>query len=154
MSQDLSIIRYEELGIKDNFQQQRVFFTWGKRSNKVSGILRLVQLVIKLLLTTPGTDTFNATLGTVIPSLIKKGISASSVTTIRNDIMISIQDLERQIVNLQAAEAIPDVERLQEIEIRKVEFLETSNEWNIELSVLSEAGQTLSFDLAPFLRGQ
>lgn len=154
MSEDLSIVRYEELPPKDSFRRQKVGFTLGTRSKKVSGILRLVQLVSKLLLTTPGTDAFRPDLGTVIPLLAKRGVSAASINVIKTDITISLQDLERQIVDLQATEPIPDDERLQEIVIRNVEFVSNISEWIIDLSVLSQAGTEVAFDIGPFLKGQ
>lgn len=154
MSQDLSILRYIERAQQGEFRQQDVKFTWGRRTKFNSGILKLVQMIIKMILTTPGSDTFATQVGTIIPSLIRRGVTSSNAQTIKMDITVSLQDLERQIRDIQAAQPIPDDERLREIEIRTVEFLDTSNEWNIELSVLSEAGEGVSFDLAPFLKGQ
>ncbi len=111
-------------------------------------------MIIKMILTTPGSDTFATQVGTVIPSLVKRGVTKSNSQTIKMDITVSLQDLERQIRDIQAAQPIPDDERLREIEIRNVDFLDTSNEWIIDISVLSEAGEGVSFDLAPFLKEQ
>lgn len=154
MAEDISIVRYEELPPKGDFEQQRLTFTWGKRSKHVIGILKLVQMIVKIILTTPGRDQFATQVGTAVPTLFRRGVSQSSVQLIKMDVMISLQDLERQIQDIQAAQAIPDDERLREIETRRVEYLATSNEWIIEISVLSEAGRGVSFDIAPFLRGK
>jgi len=154
MSQDISIIRYTELPQKGAFRQQKVEFTLGKRSNKVTGILKLVQTVVKLLLTTPGTDHFAPDTGTIIPGLVRRGVAKSSVQLVKMNITVSIQDLERQIQDLQASQILPDDERLASIEIRRVEFLDVSTEWIIEISVLSEAGIGVAFDISPFLKGK
>lgn len=154
MADDLSILRYTELPQKDGFRQQSVSFTWGVRSKPVSGILKLVQMVVKLLLTTPGRDSFAVETGTIVPTLTKRGVSKSSVQLVKMDIAVSLQDLERQIQDLQAAQAIPDDERLKEILVRRVEFLEVSNEWRIEISVSSESGEQVAFDVSPYLRGK
>lgn len=154
MAEDISVIRYEELPPKNDFEQQRLTFTWGKRTKYVEGVLKLVQMIVKIILTTPGRDHFATQVGTIVPTLFQRGVSQSSVQLIKMDIMISLQDLERQIQDIQAGLAIPDSERLREIETRRVEYLTTSNEWIIELSVLSEAGQGVTFDIAPYLKGK
>lgn len=156
---DISIFRYTR--IKDAFdasgntlQQQKVSFTFGKRSNTVSGILKLVQNLVKMMLTTPGTDNFDASVGTIINGLFKRGVTASSAQLLKMDIMISIQDLERQIHDIQAGLPIPDDERLKEIQIQTVNFDAASGVWQIQIAVLSEAGEGVAFDIAPFLSGK
>jgi hypothetical protein len=154
MSEDISIIRYEELPRSGDFLQQKVTFTFGRRSAPVAGILKLVQMVVKMLLTTPGTDHFSSDTGTVIQGLFKRAVSSSSFQLLKMDIMVSIQDLERQILDIQAGQPTPDDERLKEIQIRNVQYLEASGEWQIQISVLSEAGEQVAFDLNPYLVGK
>lgn len=153
MSRDLSVIRYTELSAPAGQRRQKMAFTLGARSKPVSGVLKLVQMVVKILLTTPGTDHYAPALGTVLPSLVRRGVSRSSEQVIKMDIAISIQDLERQIQEIQASEAIPDDERLRAIHIRQLQYLEASAEWNLEISVESQAGQGVAFDVTPFLKG-
>jgi hypothetical protein len=154
MSEDISIIRYEELPRSADFLQQKVMFTFGRRSNTVAGILKLVQMIVKMLLTTPGTDHFAVNTGTILQGLFRRGVSKSSVSLLKMDIMISIQDMERQILDIQAGLPTPDDERLKEIQIRGVQYLELSGEWQIQISVLSEGGEEVSFDIAPYLKGK
>lgn len=153
MSQDISIIRYEELPQKDGFRQQKVSFTFGKRSRTVSGILKLVQMVMKMLLTTPGTDKFAPEIGTDVPGLVRRGVSQASAQGIKMEITTSIQDLERKIQDIQAAQAIPDSERLRSLLIRRVEYLPETAEWIVDLTVVSEAGEGVAFDVSPYLKG-
>lgn len=154
MSEDISVIRYEELPRSGDFLQQKVSFTFGRRSKPVAGILKLVQLIVKMLLTTPGTDHFSVGAGTILRGLFKRGVSSSSMPLLTMDIMVSIQDMERQILDIQAGDNIPDDERLKEIIIRNVQYLEVSGEWQVQISVLSEGGEQVAFDLAPYLKGQ
>ena len=154
MSLDLSIIRYEELPPSGPLRRQKISFMLGRRTKFVPGILKLVQSVVKLMLTTPGTDQFFPEAGTVIPALLKRGVSGSSAQLVKMDIGASIQDLERQIQEFQAAEAIPDDERLREIQTRRVEFNADAGEWQIELAVVSEAGQGVTFDVAQLMKGE
>jgi hypothetical protein len=154
MAEDISIIRYEELPRNEDFLQQRLTFTFGRRSNTVSGILRLVQTIVKMLLTTPGTDHFATDTGTILLGLFRRGVSSSSVQLLTMDIMISIQDMERQILDIQAAQPTPDDERLKEIRIINVQYLEVSSEWQVQIAVLSEAGEQVAFDIAPYLKGK
>lgn len=154
MAKDLSIIRYTELAPSLNFRRQKMDFTLGVRSKTVSGILKLVQMVTKMLLTTPGTDLSFPKAGTPIQSLVQRGVTKSNAQTIKMDVMVAIQDVERQIQDFQAAAVIPDDERLQEIQIRNVEYAVESAEWMIEISVLSQAGTGVAFDIGPFLKGR
>lgn len=154
MSEDISIIRYEELPRSGDFLQQRMSFTFGRRSKPVAGILKLVQMLVKMLLTSPGSDHFAVGTGTIIQGLFKRGVSQSSFQLLKMDIMISIQDLERQILDIQAGQPSPDDERLKEIKILNVQYLEVSSEWQIQISVLSEGGEQVAFDIAPYLKGK
>jgi len=154
MAEDISIIRLTPLKSTDAFKRQSMSFTFGVRTKPVTGILKLVQMIVKLLLTTPGTDKFAIETGTVVPNLLKRGVSSSSDQIIKMDIMVSLRDLESQIQSIQAAESIPDAERLKELTIEKVQFLPASNEWIINIAVLSEAGEGVVFDIAPYLKGQ
>lgn len=154
MADDLSILRYEELPSDGNFARHKVSFTWGSRTRTVSGILKLVQMAVKLMLTTPGSDRFFVDSGTIVPGLVRRGVSRSSVQLTKMDIMVSIQDLERQIQDIQANQSVPDEERLREIQIRRVEYLDVSAEWQVDITVISHAGEGVTFDIAPFLRGK
>lgn len=148
------VLRYTELPPQEGFARQKVSFTWGVRTKPVSGILRLVQTVIKMMLTTPGTDSFFVESGTILPGLVHRGVSRSSQQLIKMDVAISIQDLERQIQDIQAAESLSDDERLREIRIRRIEYLPASAEWIVDITVISYAGTGVTVDVAPFLRGK
>jgi hypothetical protein len=154
MSEDISVIRLTELPNKESFRQQSMSFTFGVRTNTVSGILKLVQMVVKLMLTTPGTDKFAIETGTIVQNLLKRGASANSAQLMKMEITVSLRDLERQINDIQGADSVPDDERLRELNIRRVEFLPASTEWIIEISILSEAGEGVVFDIAPYLKGK
>lgn len=151
---DMSILRYEKLPqTSPQVQNQKVSFTWGRRSKKVSGILKLAQLVIKTMLTTRGTDLERPDLGTLIPNLIRRGVTRSTLETMRLDITISIEDLERQVVDIQSGVTLPASERLSELEVLRIEYVTETNEWQIDVRVISEAGESVSIDIAPFLVG-
>lgn len=155
MSQDISIVRYTMLPPKgDGMARQSLEFTWGRRSKYVTGVLRLVQMVVKLILTTPGSDSAYPTAGTIIPSLVKRGVTQDSVQLVKMDIMMALQDLERQIQDIQAALPLNDDERLKQIDIQTVNYTPASAEWQINIAVLSQAGQGVSFDISPYLTGQ
>ena len=154
MADDISVLRYEAIPSQGGFQRHKVSFTWGVRTKPVTGILKLVQQVVKMMLTTPGSDQFFVDSGTIIPGLVQKGVSRSSVQLTKMDIMVSVQDLERQIQDIQANQSIPDEERLREIDIRRVEYLEISAEWQVDITVISHSGEGVTFDVGPFLRGK
>jgi phage baseplate assembly protein W len=154
MSEDISVVRLTELSDKDSFKQQSMSFTFGVKTKPVSGVLKLVQMVTKLMLTTPGTDKFAIETGTIVQNLLKRAVTSGSAQLMKMEVTVSLRDLERQINDIQGSESIPDDERLKELNIRRVEFLPASTEWIIEISVLSEAGEGVVFDIAPYLKGK
>lgn len=154
MADDISVLRYTELPPQEGYARQKVSFTWGIRTKPVNGILRLVQTVVKTMLTTPGTDSFNIQSGTILPGLVRRGVTKSSEQLVKMDVAVSIQDLERQIQDSQAGESIPDSERLREIVIRRIEFLPAALEWIVDITVISYAGTGVTVDVAPFMRGK
>lgn len=148
------VLRYTELPPQAGFARQKVSFTWGKRTKTVSGVLRLAQTVIKMLLTTPGTDSFYVESGTILPGLVHRGVTRSSQQSIKMDATISVQDLERQIQDIQAGLSIPDDERLRELRIRRIEYLPVTAEWIVDITVISYAGTAVTIDVAPYLKGK
>jgi len=158
MSEDISIFRYTTLPTvtedDGTFLQQQVSFTLGVRSKSVSGILQLVQTVVKMMLTSPGSDSFATNTGTILGSLFKRGVTQESAQLLKMDIMNSIQNLEQQILDIQAGQPLTDDQLLQEIQILNVQYLPDSNAWQIKIGILSQAGKGVAFDLSPFLTGQ
>jgi hypothetical protein len=92
-----------------------VEFTFGTRPKTVSGVLRLMQLFIRMLLRSPGTNIFNKRLGGGLQAKIGTviGNSPRSRSRAAADISIAVTRTRQQIINIQSPDrAIPPSERL------------------------------------------
>lgn len=88
-------------------------FRIGTVASKVSGILRLVQVFLKTLLTTPGRDIFAPRVGGNALKDIGLTFGASQGGNIVSDIVIAVDTTRRQIMTIQGRDpSIPRDERL------------------------------------------
>ena len=94
--------------------QSRLIFQIGGAGRRVAGIMRLVQLYVKVLLTTPGTDIFSPQTGGSL--LTKTGQQVSlhdGGRDVIGDLVMSCNSATKQITAIQAKDpALPPVERL------------------------------------------
>ena len=80
---------------------------------RVQGILRLMQLFLKVLFTTPGRDIFNRSSGGGALVNIGETVGANEGGGLVRDFIVSVDNTSRQIVTTQARDArIPRDERL------------------------------------------
>ena len=92
---------------------QRSFlrFRIGPTANKTRGILRLMQLYLKVLFTTPGTDIFSPNSGGGALAHLGQGVNAGS--DLASGLVVAVDTTTRQIVQMQGRnQSIPPDERL------------------------------------------
>ena len=77
-------------------------FRIGHTPSKVSGILRLMQLFLKMLLTTPGTDIFAPSTGGGILSRIGATFGKDEGGAIVSDFIVAVGSTQRQIMAIQS----------------------------------------------------
>lgn len=88
-------------------------FRLGISPKKVSGLLRLVQLFVKVLFTTPGRDIFAPKLGGGALRNLGRSFSRAQGSGLVADFVIAVQQTSKQIISIQARDpAIPREERL------------------------------------------
>lgn len=87
-------------------------------ASPVSGVDRAAQKVIKVLLTSPGSDIFNPSLGVGLNDIIGKAFS--SFGELSSDVALAIRSAEAQIIDAESATGLPDVERLGSIRVSKI----------------------------------
>lgn len=88
-------------------------FRIGPSPSKVSGILRLVQVFLKILFTTPGRDIFAPRIGAAALRSIGLTFGADEGGHIVSDFVVSVGTTQRQLVAIQARDpSIPPDERL------------------------------------------
>lgn len=84
----------------------------------VSGVLRMAQLYLKILFTTPGTDIFNQELGGGALKNLGRTYNTAVANNILGDMQISVARTTRQVLAIQARQPrLPASERLLSAEI-------------------------------------
>lgn len=107
-------------------------------SSTVSGVDRVAQKVIKVLLTSPGSDIFNPNLGVGLNDLVGK--SFSSFGELSSDVALSIRSAESQIKEAELESGLPDSEKLGGIRIYKIAPLHKEG-ISIDIEVTNRLGE-------------
>jgi len=118
-------------------------FRIGKQPSKVRGVLRLVQLFLKILLTTPGTDIFDKKLGGGVLKNIGATFGRNQRGAIISDFVIAVDTAVRQIVAVQSKDAsIPLDERLLSARIISSQFDVNELALSVSIELVSQAGSS------------
>jgi hypothetical protein len=114
----------------------------GRVASKVSGILRLVQVFLKILLTTPGTDIFSQQIGGDALKNLGATFSKSQSGAIVSDFVIAVQTTVRQIIAIQGRDpAIPRDERLLAARVMSASYSHQELGLFVSVEINSQAGQ-------------
>ena len=90
-----------------------ISFEIGDHPKEVSGIKALIQMWLKVLLTTPGFDSFTKNLGGNAQQYVGSSYAASLSSAITGSFAIAVQQTTNQVLALQAKQTrLPDEERL------------------------------------------
>lgn len=115
----------------------------GRVTQKVSGILRLVQLFLKILFTTPGTDIFNQRLGGGALKNLGATFSRSQSGGIISDFVLAVEATGRQIIALQARDpSVPRDERLLSAKVTSASFSQQELGLFVSVEINSQAGRS------------
>ena len=118
-------------------------------ASKVSGILRLMQVFLKILLTTPGRDIFAPRVGGNALAPLSMYYSESSAGGIISSIILSVTQTQRQIITIQSQDpTIPPAERLLSATVTNAEFNQEEGALIASISLLSQAGTAATANLA------
>lgn len=117
-------------------------FRVGRTTSKVSGILRLVQVFLKLLFTTPGTDIFAPRLGGNALKNIGLTFGKDQGGGIVSDFVISVGNTQRQIQAIQARDpSIPRDERLLSSRVTQAGYNRAEAALIVSVELTSHAGR-------------
>jgi len=117
-------------------------FRIGKAPGKVSGILRLLQLFLKILFTTPGSDIFNQKTGGAGLRNIGQTFGADEGGGIVSDFVVAIANTSRQIIAIQGRDpSLPRDERLLAAKILTAGFNRSEGALVVSVEVTSQAGR-------------
>jgi hypothetical protein len=118
-------------------------FKAGITNRKVSGINRLVQLFLKLLLTTPGTDIFNRTLGGGALQNLGTTFTRGSSNNIVGNFLIAVDHTAKQVTAVQARNPrLPRDERLLSAKVSGARFDARQTALVVSVILTSQAGDS------------
>jgi hypothetical protein len=115
---------------------------------KVSGIMRLVQIYLKILFTTPGTDIFAPRIGGAALKNVGQTFGKDEGGGVVSDLIIAVNTTQRQIVAIQSRDpSIPRDERLLAAKVTSAGFNKTELALIASIEITSQAGQAVTASL-------
>jgi hypothetical protein len=123
-------------------------FQVSRMPSKVSGILRLVQLFVKILFTTPGSDIFNPKLGGNGLAPLGRSFGKDQSGSILSDFVVAVDNTSRQIVAIQGRQSqLPSDERLLSATVIASQFSVDEGALITTVEVTSQAGRSATASL-------
>ena len=123
-------------------EKSLIRFRVSKVPGKVSGMLRLVQLFLKVLLTTPGSDIFNRKLGGGALKGLGATFNGSASSAITSDFVVSVQNTVRQVVALQnRTSGTPASEKLLNAKVLRANFSPLESALLVTIELTSYTGR-------------
>ena len=111
--------------------------------SKVTGILRLVQMFVKILFTTPGTDIFNPKLGGNGLRPLGRNFGKQQTGAILSDFVVAVDNTSKQIIALQGRQSqVPLEERLLSATVTASQFSIEEGALITTVEVTSQAGRS------------
>jgi len=123
-------------------------FRIGNTPGQVSGILRLLQLFIKVLFSNPGTDIFNRNSGGGALKNVGVTFGAEEGQNIKADFTIAVDRTARQIIAAQSRNGtIPRDERLLRANMLGATFSRNTASLFVQIEVVSQDGKAMKANL-------
>jgi hypothetical protein len=123
-------------------------FQVGPTPSKVSGILRLVQVFLKLLLTTPGKDIFAPRVGGNALKDVGQTFGEDQGGLIVGDMIIAVSTTQRQIMSIQARDpTIPRDERLLSAVVSNADYNVAESALIVGVTLTSQAGRSATANI-------
>jgi len=118
-------------------------FNIGRTPSKTRGILKLMQLFLKMLLTTPGTDIFAPKTGGGAMVHLGQSVGTNEGSDVVAGIIVSVDSTARQIVQIQGRnQSIPPDERLLTAKVLSAGFNKNETAILIGIELTSQAGRS------------
>jgi hypothetical protein len=118
-------------------------FQIGSPASKVSGILRLLQIFLKILLTTPGRDIFAPRVGGNGLKDVGLTFGEDEGGNIISDFIVSVTTTQRQILAIQSKNpTLASSERLMSASVTAATYSSTESALIVSVQVTSQAGQS------------
>lgn len=122
-------------------EASQVVFQVGKKTRSVTGVLKLTQLFIKILLTTPGRDVFDKSIGGGLLDLVGQVTSVSRSDKALAAVAKAVSNTAAQIKRTQLnVSKLPLNERLLSAELIDLRMLKGTDEARARVQITSVAG--------------
>lgn len=116
--------------------------------SKCTGILKLMQLYVKLLLTTPGSDIFDKKLGGGVLTLLGSSFSKAEGGEIVSKFIVASDSVVRQIIAIQGRQPqLPSDERLLSAKVVSARFSVLQGALLVTVELTSQAGRSATANL-------
>lgn len=116
--------------------------TIGDRPEMVSGIMRLMQRFMRILLRDPGSDKFNPSLGGGLNSMIVKYFNAKQ-SVVTQEVAMAVTRASRQLTQLQVNETdLSPSEKLASATLLSLYYSDTEGSLSAVISLISQSGVT------------
>ena len=112
----------------------------GRRSTALQGGGKLMQLVVKCLLTTPGRDIFDPDWGVGIKSILPAVATKETEKANLPELSVAISKAQRDIIQSQVGALLKPDEMLESLSIRDLRFDQTQLRWELDLAIKSKSG--------------
>lgn len=124
-------------------KKSMIRFRVGRVTSKVTGITRLMQVFLKILLTTPGRDIFAPRIGAAALKNLGLTFGADGSKQIISDFVISVSTAARQIVAIQGRDpSIPLDERLLSAKVVSAQYNRQEEALVVSVELLSQTGRS------------
>ncbi len=118
-------------------------FRIGRTPSKVRGILRLLQLFLRILFQTPGTDIFSPKLGGGALVHLGQSVSIEEGSDLVGDFVVSVDQTVSQIIQIQRRDqSIPPDELLLTARLLSAGFNKNETALIASIEVVSQAGRS------------
>lgn len=120
-----------------------------KHFRTVTGVQKLAQYFVKLLLQSPGSDIFNKDIGGGLLKMIGQNDVLNNGKTVKSSIIDAITRIKTYIVaNQNQNPSIPLNEKLLDVKINGVDFDDTRTEITVNLTLTSMSGQQVTTNVS------
>lgn len=118
-------------------------FRIGRMPSKVNGILRLMQIYLKILFTTPGSDIFSQNIGGDALRNVGRTFSKNQSGGIVSDFHLAVEATNRQIITVQGKDPnLPRDERLLSARVLSSHFSQAEAALYVSIEINSQAGRS------------
>ena len=110
-------------------------------TKKVTGIMKLVQMVVLSLMNTPGKDYLDPSMGGGIPSMVGMNIDPNNMAEVLGEVTRRVKTTSAEVMTAQIGRVIPSDEKLKELRLVSVAPGANIGEVAARIRIINELGQ-------------